>query len=158
MFPFLSFSWISSYHEHETLLQENEDEKLSKEEQDMAWEVYKKTLKLEEVQRVSPNERVLDQQKISVDASALRRQQRFVAESSVDHKPVLSTIEAPESDALARARHRHGNSFVLRKCTNLSHLLTLRSQGTKMGCSTICGECAQEIRWEDLNGDGRLVK
>ena len=42
------FRWIANYHEHETLLQENEDEKLSKEGQDMAWEVYQKTL--EEVQ------------------------------------------------------------------------------------------------------------
>ncbi|KAI3470412.1 hypothetical protein Pfo_027075 [Paulownia fortunei] len=151
-------SWISNYHEHETLLQENEDEKLSKEEQDLAWEVYRKTLKWEEMQRVSPDECILDQQKISVDVPALRQQQRFVAESVVDRKPVLSTVEPSESDVLARARHHHQNRFVLRKCTNLSHLLTLRSQGTKMGCSTICGECAQEIRWEDLNRDGRLVK
>ncbi|KAK6137734.1 hypothetical protein DH2020_028518 [Rehmannia glutinosa] len=92
-----------SYHEHETLLQENEDEKLSKEEQDLAWEVYRKS-----------------------------STQTSVAKSVVDRKPVLSTVETPESDdALARAKHRHQNHFVLRKCTNLSHLLTLRSQGTK---------------------------
>ncbi|KAI3776388.1 hypothetical protein L1987_46168 [Smallanthus sonchifolius] len=42
---------IANYHEHESLLQENEDEKLSKEEQDMAWEVYRRTLEWEEVQR-----------------------------------------------------------------------------------------------------------
>ncbi|XP_020547373.1 protein CHROMATIN REMODELING 20-like, partial [Sesamum indicum] len=40
-------SWISNYHEHDTLLQENEDEKLSKEEQDLAWELYLRTLKWE---------------------------------------------------------------------------------------------------------------
>ncbi|KAJ9542426.1 hypothetical protein OSB04_028932, partial [Centaurea solstitialis] len=41
--------WIANYHEHESLLQENEDEKLSKEEQDMAWEVYRRTLEWEEL-------------------------------------------------------------------------------------------------------------
>ncbi|KAK4436059.1 protein CHROMATIN REMODELING 20 [Sesamum alatum] len=148
-------SWISNYHEHDTLLQENEDEKLSKEEQDLAWELYLRTLKCEESKRVHPEETILYQPKISVDASASRQQQRLVAMNVVNQKPVPLL---PESDALARASHHHQNHFVQRKCTNLSHLLTLRSQGTKMGCSTICGECAQEIRWEDINRNGKLVK
>ncbi|KAL0340798.1 UNVERIFIED_CONTAM: protein CHROMATIN REMODELING 20 [Sesamum radiatum] len=148
-------SWISNYHEHDTLLQENEDEKLSKEEQDLAWELYLRTLKWEESKRVHPDETILDQPKISVDASASRQQRRLVATTAVNQKPVPPV---PESDALARASHYHQNHFVQRKCTNLSHLLTLRSQGTKMGCSTICGECAQEIRWEDINRNGKLVK
>ncbi|KAK4487524.1 hypothetical protein RD792_005829 [Penstemon davidsonii] len=121
--------WISNYHEHETMLQENEDEKLSKEEQDLAWEVYQKTFEWEEVRRVSPDENIIEQQKVSVDESTLERQHQ---------KPV-------KDDALARARHRHRNRYVQRKCTNLSHLLTLRSQGIKPGCSTICGECTQQI-------------
>ncbi|KAK6137764.1 hypothetical protein DH2020_028492 [Rehmannia glutinosa] len=107
-------SWISSYHEHETLLQENEDEKLSKEEQDLAWEVYRKSLNCEEPQRVSPCESILDQHKITVNISSLKPQQTSVAKSVVDRKPVLSTVETPESDdALARAKHRHQNHFVL---------------------------------------------
>ncbi|KAL0403423.1 UNVERIFIED_CONTAM: protein CHROMATIN REMODELING 20 [Sesamum radiatum] len=148
-------SWISNYHEHDTLLQENEDEKLSKEEQDLAWELYLRTLKWEESKRVHQDETILDQPKISVDASASRQQQRLVATTTVNQKPAPPV---PESDALGRARHHHQNHYVQRKCTNLSHLLTLRSQGTKMGCSTICGECAQEIRWEDINRNGKLVK
>ncbi|GFP90113.1 protein chromatin remodeling 20 [Phtheirospermum japonicum] len=128
-----------SYHEHETLLQENEDEKLSKEEQDLAWEVYHKTLNWVEAPRV------LDQPKMSVNPSSLRPQQKFVAKPVVDRKPVLSNSD----DALARADHQ--------KCTYLSHLLTLRSQGTKVGCSTVCGKCDQEIRWEDLNPDGKAL-
>lgn len=139
-------------------MQENEDEKLSKEEQDLAWEVYQRTLKSEEVQHATPHEHMPDHQhKISTN-TAPRHPQRPVSKSTVDRKPVLSTVVAPESDALAQARHRHQNRFLGRKCTNLSHLLTLRSQGTKMGCTTICGECAQEIKWEDLNRDGKLVK
>ncbi|GAV83009.1 SNF2_N domain-containing protein/Helicase_C domain-containing protein [Cephalotus follicularis] len=116
--------WIANYHEHESLLQENEEEKLSKEEQDMAWEVYKRTLDWEEVQRVS------------------------VDESALEQKPVISNVapSAPEPGKPLRS----WDFLPLRKCTTLAHMLTLRSQGTKAGCSTVCGECAREISWECL--------
>ncbi|KAI3459053.1 hypothetical protein Pfo_015716 [Paulownia fortunei] len=150
-------SWISNYHEHETLLQENEDEKLSKEEQDLAWEVYQKTLEWEEVRRVSPDENIPEQQKISVEESALEQQQCLVAEPVVDQKPDLSTVEAPKRDyALERARQRHQYIYGLRHCTNLSHLMTLKSQRIKMGGSAICGECAKVVRWEDIKPDPRF--
>ncbi|PSR98829.1 Protein CHROMATIN REMODELING like [Actinidia chinensis var. chinensis] len=128
--------WIAHYHEHETLLQENEDEKLSKEEQDMAWEVYQRTLEWEEVQRFP-----LD-------------------ESAVEQKPAIPNVPPPRpvpdsSDKLKESKGILRHRLVQRKCTNLSHLLTLRSQGTKVGCSTVCGECAQDISWEDLNRDKR---
>ncbi|EYU39777.1 hypothetical protein MIMGU_mgv1a0201931mg, partial [Erythranthe guttata] len=127
-------SWISNYHEHETLLQENKDEKLSKEEQDLAWEVYQKTLKWEEeVQPVLTAGNCVQEQQQKKTCSSSRQPQMLVAKYPTDQKPVLSNVE--------RAR---------RKCNNLSHLLTLRSQGTKTGCSTVCGECDQEIRWEDI--------
>ncbi|KAK4282924.1 hypothetical protein QN277_014241 [Acacia crassicarpa] len=127
--------WIANYHEHESLLQENEEEKLSKEEQDMAWEVYRKTLEWEEVQRVPLGESLPVQKPQEPNAAP----------------------PAPKTRSLSPTRLR--NSFVTRKCTKLSHLLTLRSQGTKFGCSTVCGECAQEIRWEDLkNTDGRAAR
>ncbi|KAH7571822.1 hypothetical protein JRO89_XS04G0150700 [Xanthoceras sorbifolium] len=126
--------WIANYHEHETLLQENEEDRLSKEEQDMAWEVYQKTMEWEEVQRVP------------VDESAPERKPA----------PVPNVVPSkPESSDVTQPRGSFRNRVVLRKCTNLSHLLTLRSQGTKRGCSTVCGECAQVIRWEDLNRDGK---
>ncbi|KAG2693959.1 hypothetical protein I3760_08G119200 [Carya illinoinensis] len=128
-------SWIFNCHEHETLLQENEEEKLSKEEQDMAWEVYQRTLEWEEVQRVP-----LD-------------------ESAREQRPAVSSMPPPaaETATVSQSEKRNHHS-VQRKCTNLSHLLTLRSQGTKVGCSTVCGECAQEISWEDLNRDSRLAR
>lgn len=100
----------------------------------MAWEVYRKSLEWEEVQKVSPGDFVFEQK---------------LTTSHIAH-PVPETID------LAQSRVR--NRFVSRKCTNLSHLLTLRSQGTKVGCSTVCGECAQEISWEDLNRDAKLGK
>ncbi|KAE9611986.1 putative DNA helicase chromatin remodeling SNF2 family [Lupinus albus] len=130
--------WIANYHEHETLLQENEDEKLSKEEQDMAWEVYRKSLQSEweEVQRVP------------------------LAESVPVQKPEIPKTEPfVVSDPLTIVKNKLRNRFFTRKCTKLVHILTLRSQSIKRGCCTICGECAQEIRWEEvLNKDGSVAR
>ncbi|PIN19967.1 Transcription regulator XNP/ATRX, DEAD-box superfamily [Handroanthus impetiginosus] len=147
-------SWISNYHEHETLLQENEDEKLSKEEQDLAWEVYRKTLEWEEIQRVSPDENLPEHQKISFQESATeQQQQQLVAEPVVEQRPSQSTAVAPKRDyALERARQRHQYKYGLRQCTNLSHVMTLKSQRIKMGGGAICGECAQMVCWEDVKG------
>lgn len=100
----------------------------------MAWEVYRKTFEWEEVQRVPLSETATEQnQPGSKDAP-----------------------EEPDTSSFRRSNIR--NRVVSRKCTNLAHMLTLRSQGTKSGCSTVCGECAQEISWETLNRDGRTSK
>lgn len=119
--------WISNYHEHETLLQENEEERLSKEEQDMAWEVFRKSLEWEEVQRVTVDESISERKAASMS----------------------NLTPAPETSNVTQPRGILRSHVVIRKCTNLSHKLTLRSQGTKPGCSTVCGECAQEISWEN---------
>ncbi|KAL1339819.1 hypothetical protein AAHE18_U068600 [Arachis hypogaea] len=121
--------WIANYHEHETLLQENEEEKLSKEEKDMAWEVYKKSLEWEEVGRVPISDPMPDQKAEMAASSKLQQV-----------KDPLSMVSS------SRIRNR----FNMRKCTNLAHMLTLRSQRIKQGGCTVCGECAQEIRWDDL--------
>ncbi|MED6164725.1 hypothetical protein PIB30_092936 [Stylosanthes scabra] len=121
--------WIANYHEHETLLQENEEEKLSKEEKDMAWEVYKKSLEWEEVGRV-PVCDLMPDQKGEVAASSKPQQVK---------DPLIMVSSS-----------RIRNRFNMRKCTNLAHMLTLRSQRIKQGGCTVCGECAQEIRWDDL--------
>lgn len=143
-------SWIANYHEHETLLQENEEEKLSKEEQEMAWEVYRRTFEWEEVKRVSPDQ--YDHLQISADATNVMLQQKQSYETALDQKP-MHVKEDPHvtKDGYFPTYSRRTRHTVLRKCTNLSHLLTLRSQGTKVGCTTVCGECAHEISWEDLN-------
>jgi transcriptional regulator ATRX len=118
--------WIANYHLHESLLQENEEEKLSKEEQDMAWEVYRKSLEWEEVQRVP------------------------IGETVPEHKPEESKAEEAQEPEKWTLSTKLRNRFTKRQCTNLAHLLTLRSQGIKFGRSTVCGECARPIRWEDL--------
>ncbi|KAL8544535.1 hypothetical protein ACS0TY_004925 [Phlomoides rotata] len=136
-------SWITNYHEHETLLQENEDEKLSKEDQDLAWEVYRKTIEWEEVRRNSPDENATEQQ-----------QQRPVPEPVVHKKP---DPPPPKVDhALERIRQRHAYRYGLRHCTNLAHLLTLRTQQIPMGGSAICGECAKVVSWETVKPDPRF--
>lgn len=96
----------------------------------MAWEVYQRSLEWEEVQRVPLNDSVME-------------------------KASVASNVAPTAPEMDRHTHYKMRGSMQRKCTKLSHLLTLRSQGTKAGCSTVCGECAQEIRWEDLNRDGR---
>ncbi|XP_030511569.1 protein CHROMATIN REMODELING 20 isoform X2 [Rhodamnia argentea] len=128
--------WITNYHEHETLLQENEDEKLTKEEQDRAWEVYQKTLEWEEVQRVP------------------------VGDAFATDKPVAARVPSSTSETTGLSPNKGSirSHIVQRKCTNLSHLLTLRSQGTKIGCSTVCGECAQEISREALDRDCKQAR
>nr|GMC50152.1 protein CHROMATIN REMODELING 20 isoform X1 [Ipomoea batatas] len=136
-------SWIAHYHEHETLLQENEEEKLSKEEQEMAWEVYRRSLEWEEVQRVSPDEPTFERQQPSQNGSA------------TDRKPAISNKPPPVREnrltiKLAQIVETARNHAMVRKCTNLSHMLTLRSQGVKTGCTTVCGECALEISWDKL--------
>ncbi|GFP87991.1 protein chromatin remodeling 20 [Phtheirospermum japonicum] len=137
-------SWIANYHEHESLLQENEDEKLSKEEQDLAWEVYQKTLEWEEVRRVSPEETIPEQLKIPVEEPR--------PEPVVNPKPVP---EAPKKvdGALERLRQRHAYRYGLRHCTNISHLMILRSQLIKADGYAICGECAKEVRWADIRSE-----
>ncbi|KAM7526677.1 hypothetical protein LguiA_016579 [Lonicera macranthoides] len=135
--------WIANYHEHESLLQENEDERLSKEEQDLAWEVYRRTLEWEEVQRFPRDESTPTQeQKPTMQAA--------VPPPLCEQKPSVLNVPKRCSQMKGSLRSR---CVQQRKCTNLSHLLTLRSQGTKMGCTTVCGECAKEISWEDLNKD-----
>lgn len=126
------------------MLQENEEEKLSKEEQDLAWEVYQKTLVWEEVRRASPDEPIAEP----------AVEQNPITEPAVQPKPDPKL--APKLDhALERARQRHQYRYGLRHCTNLAHLLTLSTQGVKAGGHAICGECARVLRWEELQPDPR---
>ncbi|KAJ0967213.1 hypothetical protein J5N97_024130 [Dioscorea zingiberensis] len=123
--------WIANYHEHESLLQENEAERLSKEEQDMAWQNFQQSLEWEEVRRVTYDDPSPPERKVNAS---------IPSESNASQ----------QSKGSSRNRSAHQ-----RKCTNLAHLLTLRSRGTKSGSTTVCGECSQEISWENLNRDGK---
>ncbi|XP_011038466.1 PREDICTED: protein CHROMATIN REMODELING 20-like isoform X2 [Populus euphratica] len=143
--------WIFDYHEHETLLQENEEEKLTKEEQDMAWEVYKRSLEWEEVHRVSLDDSTFERKPPMSNGASSAPDASSIPVPSMA-RPASEASNGAPSESILRSR------MVQRKCTNLSHLLTLRSQGTKAGCTTICGECAQEISWEDLKREGKAAR
>ncbi|RCV42654.1 hypothetical protein SEVIR_9G232600v4 [Setaria viridis] len=120
--------WIAGYHEHEALLQENEEERLTKEEQDMAlseWEALRKG--------VRDPERKSNMTAVPADPNVVRS----VKAASRSRQPQQPKV----------------NSNNQKKCNNLTHMLTLRSEGTKAGCTITCNECGQEICWETLNRD-----
>jgi transcriptional regulator ATRX len=122
------YRWIAGYHEHEALLQENEEERLTKEEQDMAlseWEALRKG--------VHDPERKSNMTAVPADPIVVR--------------PVKAASRSGQPQ-----KHK-ANSNNQKKCNNLSHMLTLRSRGTKAGCTITCNECGQEICWETLNRD-----
>lgn len=147
--------WIANYHEHETLLQENEAERLTKEEQDMAWLNFQRSMEWEEVHRTvfdDPERRPV-MHDFPTDNTA--PQQSKASSTSKSHQVSndgLAENSVPSQQAKSSSKGRQINP---RKCSNLAHLLTLRSQGTKAGSSTVCKECSQEISWENLNRDGR---
>jgi transcriptional regulator ATRX len=121
--------WIAGYHEHEVLLQENEEERLTKEEQDMAWSSFKQSQQLDAVPRKAAHD--------------------------PERKPTETIVPPPKRSR--QSQQPKSNSNNQKKCGNLNHLLTLRSHGTKAGCTTSCKECGQDISWETLNrSDGRL--
>lgn len=134
--------WIANYHEHETLLQENEEERLSKEEQEMAWLSFQRSLEWEEVHRVNfdDNNNNIERKPCTTAAQV----------SSLD-----SPVPAPPQQSSKCGSSRSHQPNHQRKCSNLDHLLTLRSKGIKSGSSTGCEKCNQEISWENLNRDGR---
>lgn len=123
----------------------------------MAWEVYRRSLEWEEVQRVNIDESASDR-KNDVSNSNPTNPSR---PNNVQHNQPISDVGRSVRDT---KETKQSKDFLrkhppIRKCTNLAHMLTLRCQGTKFGCSTICGECAQEISWESLKGGaGRATK
>ncbi|CDP21979.1 unnamed protein product [Coffea canephora] len=61
--------------------------------------------------------------------------QPYLEETAFDEKPARrNTVPSAPEINLEATPSRARNRMITRKCTNLSHLLTLRSQGTKMGC------------------------
>ncbi|KNA07910.1 hypothetical protein SOVF_167500 isoform B [Spinacia oleracea] len=140
--------WIMNFHEHETLLQENEEEKLTKEEQDLAWEVFRRSMECKEAQKAPVDIQWQEVSRVPVDMSSFEQKHSSSLNMSCSIQKKRS-IPNP----LANIPTRY--SMQVRKCTNISHLQTLRFQGTKVGCSTVCGECGQDISWENVNRDSK---
>ncbi|XP_017222629.1 protein CHROMATIN REMODELING 20 [Daucus carota subsp. sativus] len=159
--------WIANYHEHESLLQENEDERLSKEEQDMAWEMYRRSIEWEEVHQVPftgfmvgqkaashvPSDELTLQQNSAVSGVPIPEPQSNKL-SVLNQDAAISDIPLPEHQSSRNFQPKRVSLFrsfrsIPMKCTNLSHLLTLRSQGATKGGSIVCGGCAQEICYDN---------
>lgn len=136
-----------NFHEHETLLQENEEEKLTKEEQDLAWEVFRRSMEWPEVQRAPADIEWQEVRRVPVDESTFEQKQSTLNTASILQERTEVT------NPLANIPTRY--SMQARRCTNISHLYTLRFQGTKVGCTTVCGGCGEEISWEALNRDSK---
>lgn len=100
----------------------------------MAWEVYKKSLEWEETGRMPISEPPIPEP----------------APESPEQSPSPKPATVQRSTKVFEPKFYLRKLPIPRKCTNLSHLLTLRSQGIKNGCSTICGECAQVISRDTL--------
>ncbi|WZZ19343.1 hypothetical protein YC2023_112432 [Brassica napus] len=111
-------NWISSLHEHETFLKENEEENPTMEEKDMAWEVYRRALEWKGVQRVAPE--------------------------------LQKPLPSPQTVTPRLPKRFNRSRFVIRNCTRTAHQRTLISQGSKVGSSTVCGECGLVLTWEDV--------
>ena len=130
-----------NFHEHETLLQENEEEKLTKEEQDLAWEVFKRSIDRQEVQKVPADFEWQEVSRVPPDVTFEQKQSSLNAN--------ILEERTGTTNPLANVPTRY--NMPARRCTNISHLYILKSQGIKVGSSTICGECGQDISWEYLN-------
>ncbi|KAL9234971.1 hypothetical protein vseg_009778 [Gypsophila vaccaria] len=130
--------WIMNFHEHETLLQENEDEKLTKEEQDLAWEGFRRSM---ECRKVPEWEEV---RRVPADGT-------LNSPSTVQLASRVSEPVPPKPCNLANIVDKMKYRVQVRKCTGTSHMLVLRSGGIKIGCTTVCGQCGREISWDSLD-------
>ena len=71
-----------NFHEHETLLQENEEEKLTKEEQDSAWEVFRRSMEWQQVQRVPTDFEWQEVSRVPADMSTFKQKQSTLRDTS----------------------------------------------------------------------------
>ncbi|KAL0732506.1 hypothetical protein Bca4012_008715 [Brassica carinata] len=168
-------NWIFSFHEHETLLKENEEEKLTKKEKDMACQhvpvVVQKpspspqTVLPRQLKRFNKSrfvhrnctriahQRTLLSQGIKVGSSTVCGECGLVITwegaqrvAPELQKPSPSLQTVPRLELKSYNRSR----FVFRNCTRTAHQRTLISQGRKVGSSTVCGGCGLVITWEDV--------
>lgn len=127
--------WIGRYHEHEPLLEDLEDEKLSKEEQTMAWESF---------QHEESVPRSLASSTPSV--TSMPFQPTNVAStysfSSVQSNPLSQPHLVAQNYVPA-----HVGSVP---CTNKTHAIQLRDEKISLGNSTVCKNCHEKIDWESI--------
>ncbi|EPS67661.1 hypothetical protein M569_07114 [Genlisea aurea] len=110
----------------------------------MAWEVYRRTLESQEARQVSPEEGGP-----AVAATAAAADHQKIPPPPPHHHPVAG------DEQLERIRERHRCRHRTRSCTDLSHLMLLRTQKVKAEGFAVCGECARAVGWGEVRGAGR---
>ncbi|KAJ7569529.1 hypothetical protein O6H91_01G082600 [Diphasiastrum complanatum] len=115
--------WIVKYHEHEPLLEDLEDEKLTKEEQIQAWEAFKRGHEVD------------------------------TAEGQTHPVGPYLQIDGQPGGAIPLTYFDGGLPFLQTKsspCDATKHVRLLHSLNIKMHAQTFCNDCLQNIGWEDL--------
>lgn len=115
----------------------------------MAWELYQRSIEWEEMPRVPLNGSAVEKKQAQhIHFSEVVEQDEAVEDIAI-HISKSSNLEQGQVNNLEQGQRVSRNRrSTTQTCTNMSHMLTLRSQGTKRGCSTICGGCGQEISWD----------
>lgn len=165
-----SSSWIFNYHEHETLLQENEDERLSKEEREMALENFKKFVESEKhkhsvensVDWVEVTNRPVEQNANNMEFASVQ-----IAEKSTSNHALYQDTDSIDATMLQNTTQKYNNrtqpdepqlhgaeTVVVRnasqKCSNKAHAHLLLRNNVKTNNNIACTECGKEIGWENL--------
>lgn len=132
--------WILRYHEHEPLLEDLEDEKLSKEEQSAAWESFQQEgpeWMAPVVPPIAGAPQPSNLPPISSSAAPNTPLPVYTFPS-----PAYNISSNPQSSAPAQGKPS--------RCAPLTHVRQLQAEEIKAGSSTICGICNEIITWETL--------
>lgn len=132
--------WILRYHEHEPLLEDLEDEKLSKEEQSAAWESFQQEgpdWMAPVVAPIAGAPQASNPPPISSSAAPNTSLPVYTFPS-----PAYNISSNPQSSAPAQGKSS--------RCAPLTHVRQLQAEEIKAGSSTICGICNEIITWETL--------
>jgi transcriptional regulator ATRX len=128
----------------------------------MAWLSYQRSLEWEEVSRTTVfDDYNTERKQTTPTIIAATNNNTVLATDNNSHAHHVKSSRASNSQphqmkaAPATTSNSKNRVATQRKCSNLAHLLMLRSSATKAGGSTTCADCGQEISWETLNRDGR---
>lgn len=134
----LLLRWIGRYHEHEPLLEDLEEEKLSKEEQTQAWESF-------QYEEAVP-------QNLAPSTPGVLPPHMFPHPALMQHNPIPAPFPPVQSSSLPPSHVAPYSlpSHVTKNCQVETHVRQLQAEHVKAGTSTVCGLCNQIISWETI--------
>ncbi|XP_057868490.1 protein CHROMATIN REMODELING 20 isoform X1 [Cryptomeria japonica] len=163
-------SWIFNYHEHETLLQENKDERLSKEERDMALENFKKFVESEKhkhsvencVDWIEVTNRSVEQNANNGEFSSVQTAEKITSNHALYQNSDSFDTTLAQSTTQKYNNRAHPDEHNLcvaetvvvrntsQKCSNMAHATLLLRNNVKTNYTIACTDCGKEIGWENL--------